>query len=73
MTTRYVPVSDEDAVSHLGEGIHTGLRKGTDAPEAHDLWLAISESDQAWSEALAFTVWGLHEMGFVLCKVEEEK
>lgn len=73
MTTRYVPVSDEDTTSLLGEGIHTGLRKGTDAPGAHETWMAINTNDEAWSEALDWAVWGLHEMGFVLCKVEEQQ
>lgn len=65
----YEPVDDETATSLLGEGIHTGLRKGSDAPEAPALWKAISDSDQAWSDALDFAVWGLHSMGYVLCKV----
>lgn len=67
----YKDVSDEDFKSLLGEGIHTGLRKGTDAPGAHDLWVSISNSGQAWSGAVAYAVWGLKYMGYKL--VEEEK
>lgn len=62
------PIEDKDATSQLGEGIHTGLRKGTDAPEAPELWKAIRDSDGAWSDALAYAVWGLGTMGYKLCR-----
>lgn len=62
------PVSDQSARSIIGEGVHTGLRKGTEAPGAHQLWKAIQASDRAWSEALGFFVWGLDQMGYALCK-----
>jgi len=64
----WLPVTDEEATSAIGEGLHTGLRKGTDAPEAPALWEAISASSTAWSEALDFLVWGLHHMGYAVCK-----
>lgn len=67
----YEKVDDKTALSVLGEGIHTGLRKGTDAPEAHDLWVAISNSDRAWSDALKFFLYGLDVMGMAICKKEE--
>lgn len=67
----YTEVSDEDFKSLLGEGIHTGLRKGTDAPEAHDLWVAISESSKAWGVAIAYAVWGIKYMGYKLVKEEK--
>jgi hypothetical protein len=67
----YVPVDDREAASILGEGIHTGLRKGTDAPEAPDLWTAIAKSDEAWSDALNFAIWGMNEMGYRVCRVDE--
>lgn len=69
----WTPVADEDARSIIGEGVHTGLRKGTDAPEAHDLWVAISKSDEAWSDALDFFVWGLDQMDMALCKRSDDK
>lgn len=69
---RWVPVDNEDAVSQLGEGIHTGLRKGSDAPEAPKLWTAIQDSDQAWSEALEYAVWGLGTMGYRLCREADD-
>jgi len=68
----YTPVDDNTATSLLGEGIHTGLRKGSEAPSSTTLWRAISDSDDsAWADALAFCVEGLREMGYVLCKQDE--
>lgn len=65
----YVPVEDDEAKSLIGEGVHTGLRKGSDAPSSGSLWRAISESqDGAWDDALTFCVDGLKSMGYVLCK-----
>lgn len=66
-----VEIAADETVSILGEGIHTGLRKGTDAPEAHDLWMAISNSDNAWSDALGYAVWGLGYMGLALVRKEK--
>lgn len=71
MSDNYVPVDDREATGILGEGIHTGLRKGTDAPEAPELWDAISRSDAAWSDALRYAVWGMNEMGYRVCKVAD--
>jgi hypothetical protein len=43
----------------LGEAIHAGLRKGSDAPSSGPLWRAISDSrDGAWADAVAFALWG---------------
>jgi hypothetical protein len=65
-------LSDDEAKSIIGEGLHTGLRKGTAAPSSAALWQAISDSDDgAWTEALDFLVWGLHEMGITL--VQEDR
>lgn len=64
----YTPVDDEDAMGIIGEGIHTGLRKGSQAPEAHDLWVAISNSEQAWDDALSYCLWGLGQMGYAICE-----
>lgn len=64
--------SKEEVLSMLGEGIHTGLRKGTDAESAHDLWVAISNSnDGAWSDALDYALWGIQYMGYEIVKVEK--
>lgn len=71
--TKYEPIASQSEVaSILGEGLHTGLRKGTEAPEAHPLWLAIRDSERAWSEALDFLVDGLDQMGLALCRKVED-
>lgn len=67
-TRPWVPVDEGVTMSVIGEGLHTGLRKGSDAPEAPALWNAIQASDQAWTDALMYLVWGLAEMNFALCK-----
>jgi hypothetical protein len=69
----WTPVSDEDAASLIGEGLHTGFRKGTDAPESAGLWQAIDRSDRAWPEALAFLISGLKSMGYQLCERDEAR
>ncbi|QNJ56034.1 hypothetical protein SEA_RASPUTIA_144 [Microbacterium phage Rasputia] len=66
-------VSDEEFKSMLGEGVHTGLRKGSGAPSAPALHTAIAQSDDgAWGDALGYAVWGLRFMGYELVKVEHE-
>lgn len=65
LTPAPVEIPADEAMSILGEGIHAGLRKCSDAPEAPDLWLAISNSGRAWSDALSYAVWGLEYMGLV--------
>lgn len=63
----FTEVTDDTFVSLLCEGVHTGLRKGSEAPSSGALWKAISDSnDGAWGEAMEWTVWCLHEMGFKL-------
>jgi hypothetical protein len=71
MQDRWVPVPDDEAAEVLGEGIHTGLRKGTDAKSSHAAWKAIDADDSGWSEALAFALWGMDQMGYKLCKKED--
>jgi hypothetical protein len=67
-TSTWEPVDAEEAASLIGEGVHTGLRKGTDAEGAHDLWEAIRKSDDgAWGAALEYMVSGLESMGYRLC------
>jgi adenine deaminase len=66
---RYEPVTAEEAADLIGEGVHVGLRKGSEAPSSAALWRAISESgDTAWSDAVKYCVWGLDMMGFAVCK-----
>jgi hypothetical protein len=65
----YEPVDQETATSLIGEGVHTGLRRGTEAPSSGPLWRAINDADDgAWEDALAFCMDGLESMGYVLCK-----
>jgi hypothetical protein len=65
----YEPVDKDVAAELIGEGVHVGLRKGSEAPSSGPLWQAISGStDSAWSDALNFCVVGLESMGYVLCK-----
>lgn len=71
MPDKWTPVSDEDALSMLGEGIHTGLRKGSEAESSGPLWRAIRESeDGAWPDALRYCLWGMDQMGYAVCKKE---
>ena len=65
-------VSDEEFKNMLGEGVHTGLRRGTNANSAMGLHTAIAHStDGAWGDALGYAVWGLRYMGYELVKVED--
>lgn len=64
--SKHIPYGRETVKSIIGEGLHAGLRKGTDAPEADKLWKMISTSDKAWSDALEFLMWGLEEMDIVV-------
>jgi hypothetical protein len=51
-------------IENLGEGVHAGLRKGSQAPSSVALWKAISDSrDGAWGDAVAFAKYGF-EYGF---------
>lgn len=62
----------EEAVEQVAVGVHTGLRKGTEADSAMGLWNAISASqDGAWSDAVTFCLWSLEQMGYRLCKEGE--
>lgn len=65
----WAPVPDAEAEEQIGLGVHTGLRKGSEAPSSGPLWRAIGESDDsAWSDAVRFCVHGLASMGYRLCK-----
>ena len=61
-------MTDEE-ISALAEeiavGMHTGLRKGSEAPSSGPLWRAVSDSkDSAWEDAAAFCAYGLSMMGY---------
>lgn len=66
--TTYTPLPPSECASVIGEGLHTGLRKGSDEPQAPDLWRAIHDAGQAWSDALDYLVYGLDYMGLALCR-----
>lgn len=64
-------VPQDEVISLIGEGVHVGLRKGTDAADAHDLWKAISDSKtDAWSDAVGFLAYTLEQAGYALVKKE---
>jgi len=69
---KQVEVSTDELAEQIAIGMHTGLRKGTDAPDSHKLWKAISDSKtEAWSEAAAFCADGLQSMGYTITKDAE--
>jgi len=62
-------VPDDELSEQIAVGMHTGLRKGSEAPTSHALWKAIKDSDDsAWSDAADYCVWGLKEMGYQITK-----
>lgn len=67
-TQNWKAIDHETTVSHIGEGVHTGLRKAGEAPGSHDLWSAIADNNEAWHDAVEFCVYGLEYMGMALCK-----
>ena len=66
--TAYEPVENDLAGELIGEGVHTGLRKGSEDPKSGPLWRAIADADRAWGDALNFCINGLDSMGYRLCK-----
>lgn len=66
-------VDHETAVSLIGEGVHTGLRKGSEARNSGILWRGISNStDSSWSDAVNYCLYGLESMGYKIVKVIDE-
>jgi len=60
-------VTDAEFTALLMEGVHVGLRKGSEAPSSAALWRAIAESDDdAWGDACRFAVDGIKSMGYRL-------
>lgn len=65
-------ITKEEFTSLVGEGLHAGLRKGSEAPSSATLWQAIADSqDSAWEDALEYMAWGLEYMGLVKFKEDE--
>lgn len=65
----HIFVGDDEFEEQIAIGMHTGLRKGSEAPSSGPLWRAISESDDgAWEDAARFTVYCLKSMGYRLVK-----
>lgn len=52
-------ITTEDLKSMIGEGVHTGFRKGTDAKGSHKAWVAIGANESGWDEVLDYVMWGL--------------
>jgi hypothetical protein len=70
--TQQVEVDDDEFAEHIAIGVHTGLRKGTDAPDSAALWRAIGAStDTSWGDAARFCVYGIKSMGYKLVKEVE--
>ncbi len=68
-TTTFIPVEDDEFAEQIAIGVHTGLRKGSEAATSGPLWRAISESnDGAWMDACHYAVYGLKSMGYKLVK-----
>jgi len=73
----WAPVSGKivpsyDVVSLIGEGVHTGLRKGSFEKDSHDLWQAIHDSRTgAWGQAVTYAIECLAMDGYVLVKVDK--
>lgn len=64
-----VEVTEDELSEQIAIGVHTGLRKGSEAPSSHDLWQAISRSDDsAWSDAADYCADGLRFMGYKVMK-----
>ena len=68
---RYVPVTVDEVAENIAIGVHTGLRKGSEAPSSATLWRAISDSDDgAWSDAAEYAAWCMDYMGWRVTKPE---
>jgi hypothetical protein len=53
----------EEFKSLVGEGIHTGLRKGCQSRESSAAWKAIDDLPD-WDDALSFLADGFEAMGY---------
>lgn len=69
-----MPMSREDFLSMLGEGIHTAFRKGTDCKQAHQIWALIDEMEsEDWMAVLEFVTWGFETSYSLKWKSDEVK
>jgi adenine deaminase len=65
MVLNQVEVTVDELAEQIAVGVHTGLRKGSDADDAHNLWKVISDSEtNAWISAATFCASGLQSMGY---------
>lgn len=71
VTGRVVPT--EDAISQIGEGVHTGLRKGSYQSDSHAIWKTIYDSKtSAWHDGVAWFVEVMKMTGYAIVKLEED-
>jgi len=49
------PVIGKIDAAYIGESMHAGLRKGTEADDAHMLWKVSDSRTSAWGDAAEFT------------------
>ncbi len=69
----WVDVEMEELVEAIAVGVHTGLRKGSEAPSSATLWQAISRSDDgAWSEACEWAANCFELMGWRVQRCVDE-
>lgn len=62
------------ALSLLGEGFHTALRKASDHPSAWQAWKAVEGMPpEEWDAILRFVLGGLRVNGVRLFTVEEQQ
>lgn len=63
--------SREDLKSMFGEGFHTALRKGTEAPGSSEMhrWIA-NLPEGAWNGIIEFVVWGMEYSKFLTWDAE---
>lgn len=56
----------EEWMSAIGEGLHTGFRKGSDTPCDMIYWRILRDMDpEIWDSVLRYTVDGLEYMQFL--------
>jgi hypothetical protein len=62
-------VDVQELAEEIALGVHTGLRKGSEAPSSAKLWQAISDShDSAWLDAAHFCAQGLKLRGYTVTR-----
>jgi hypothetical protein len=63
--SKWVDVTSDELQEAIAIGVHTGLRKGSEAPDSGKLWRAISDSDDtSWSDAARYAAWCMEYMGW---------